>query len=182
MNQALKPPFLHLRQPNPLRNHLMRPQTPLGQRIQHLLEIPHRIRRNAHIRPFLEIKIIRLDRARLLPDRDIDNAASRARGVHRFVQRGLHARAVEDDVCAFAVCQFARAGDDVGGRGVDDEVCAEFLRKGLPLRAYFGDDDALAAFRFEREDGRDADGAAAEDEGHVAGLEGADFDRVPAHG
>jgi hypothetical protein len=181
MNQTLEPLLLHLRQLNPLRNHFRRLHTPTAQRIEHLLEIADLVRRYAHVRSFLEIKIIRLNRTWFLPDGDIHNTSPCARRVDSLIQCGLYACAVIYDMCALPICEFARASYDICFRRIDNMVCAESRGEFLALATDFAHDDVVAAFGFEREDCGYANGSAAQNQRCVTGLVGRDLDGVPAY-
>lgn len=180
IDQTLEPLLLNLRQFDLLRNHFMRPHPSATQRINHLLEIANLVRRDAQICPLLEIEVVCMNRARLLPNGNVDNTPARSCCMHSLIERGLHARAIVDDVDALVVGEFAAALDEVLLDRVDNIVCAELLCKLLSTSAHFRDDDLVAALGFERQDRRYTDRTAPEDERDVSLLERADLDGVPA--
>ena len=182
IDQTLEALLLHLCQFDPLRDHLMWLHTPLAQRINHLLEVSHLIRRNTQIRPLLEIEVIRINRAGLLPNGNVDNTTPRSRRMNSLRQRRLHTCAIIYNMHALVLGELSAPLRHIFFGRINDIVGAELLCKFLPPPANFRDNNFIAAFCFEGEDGGNANWTAAEDERYIAFLERTDFHGVPAYG
>nr|WP_243695136.1 hypothetical protein [Agromyces protaetiae] len=109
---------------------------------------------------------------RLRAPADLRDLAARADELHALLERGAHARGVDDDVGAEAVVEAADEGVRVFGGDVDDVVGAELPRPGEPVRVDGGaEDDGRAGAREDRElEHVDADGPGALDDDERTGL------------
>jgi len=116
-----------------------------------------------------------------MPDGQVDHRALGPDRTRGGVQALLDARAVERDLDAVALANLVAPRHHVLLGRVDEVRRAVLLGKDLPLAGHLGGDDGARAERRQALDHGEADGAGAEHEDLVAGLDVGDGDGVPCH-